>query len=180
MIITETCIPGVFIIETDIYEDKRGIFIKTFNYTIFKEKGLEYDFKESFYSISKRGVVRGMHFQMPPYDYAKLVYATSGRIIDVVLDIRKGLPTYGKYISVELSAENGKCIYISRGCAHGFLALEDNSTVIYLQTKEYSPEHDKGVRWDSFGMNWEIEKPILSSRDSGFPKIDEIESHFNL
>lgn len=171
-------LPGVYIIEPDIFKDERGIFIKTFHEMAFKERGLECNFKESFYSISKKGVIRGMHFQIPPYDHAKLIYVTSGKIVDIILDIRKELPTYGKYVAIELSSENGRILYVPKGCAHGFLAFEDNSTVIYLQTTIHSAEHDKGIRWDSFGMDWGIENPIISKRDMGFSKFENFDSFF--
>jgi dTDP-4-dehydrorhamnose 3,5-epimerase len=177
----ETEIPGVYLIEPNIFQDERGIFIKTFHETTFKELKLDCDFKENLSSRSRKGVIRGMHFQTPPYECAKLVYVAFGRIIDVVLDVRKGSPTYGKFIAVDLSelfSGKGKMIYIPKGCAHGFLALEENSTVVYPQTAIYSAEHDKGIRWDSFGMDWGIENPIVSKKDSSFPKLEEFNSPF--
>ena len=178
MKLIETKLSGVYIIETNIFSDERGIFIKIFNADYFKKMGLECDFKESFYSTSRKFVIRGMHFQIPPQDYTKLIYVTKGKIIDVVLDIRKGSATYGKYISEELSDKNGRCAYIPKGFAHGFLALVDNSTTVYMQTTVYAPTYDKGIRFDSFGMNWMVKKPIISERDKSFPKLEDFESPF--
>ena len=174
----KTKLQGVYIIDTDVFEDDRGIFIKSYNEPIFKEAGIVVGFKESFYSISKRNVIRGMHFQLPPHDYAKLVYVTAGEAIDVVLDIRKNAPTYGEYISVQLSGENARQIYIPKGFAHGFAVISNSATVTYLQTAVHAPEHDTGIRWDSFGLDWNIKTPILSQRDRVFPPLKEFDSPF--
>ncbi len=174
----KTNLNGVYLIEPKVFEDNRGQFVKIFHEQTFREKRLSCDFKESFYSTSRKDVIRGMHFQVPPQDHAKLVYVTSGRILDVVLDIRKNSPTYGKYVSVELSDVNRKSIYIPVGFAHGFCVLSEEATVIYMQTTMHSPEHDAGIRWDSFGMNWTIKNPVLSERDRSFPKFEEFDSPF--
>jgi dTDP-4-dehydrorhamnose 3,5-epimerase/CDP-3, 6-dideoxy-D-glycero-D-glycero-4-hexulose-5-epimerase len=174
-----TDIPDVYIIQPKIFKDERGIFIKTFNKDLFDKYNLECEFKESFYSFSKKDVIRGMHFQLPPNDHAKLIYVITGRIIDVVLDIRKNSPAYGQFISVELSAENNKQIYIPRGCAHGFVAIsEEESCVVYMQTTVYVPEADTGIRFDSFGMNWNVKQPIVSQRDLNFKPLNEFVSPF--
>lgn len=166
------------IIEPDIFMDERGEFIKSFLQSAYLRNSLGAGFVESYYSISKKNVIRGMHFQTPPADHIKLVYVTQGKILDVVLDIRKGSPNYGKYFRLELSADNHKAIYIPSGFAHGFLALEDNSCVIYSQTSEYSAENDRGVKFDSFGLDWGIDKHIVSKRDCGFPRLQEFNSPF--
>jgi dTDP-4-dehydrorhamnose 3,5-epimerase len=174
----QTFLKGAYIIEPEPFEDHRGKFVKTYHLNKFKEHQLESDFCESFYSTSKQEVIRGMHFQRPPKDHAKLIYATSGSILDVSLDIRKNSPTYGKFIAIEISEQNCKAIYIPRGFAHGFCSLTDNATVIYLQTTMHSPEHDAGIRFDSFGMEWNVINPILSQRDSSFPKLESFNSPF--
>ena len=161
----KTQLDGVYEIENKKIEDYRGSFVKTFNKSVFSEHGLDSDFKESFYSISKKNVLRGMHFQLPPYDHAKLVYVTQGEILDVVVDIRKLSPTYGKYFSIRLSDKNRKSLYMEKGFAHGFLTLSDSATVVYLINSEYSPEHDTGIHWNSFGFNWPNSQPIISKRD---------------
>ncbi len=175
MKITKTKLSGVFIIEPNVFQDERGKFIKIFNKDIFKKYKMAFNFEEGYYSISKRNVLRGMHFQTPPKDHSKLVYVTSGAILDVILDIRKGSPTYGKYISIELSDKNHKVVYIPRGFAHGFLSLKNNSCVIYSQTTTYSPEHDSGIKIDSFGMKWSVKNPIISKRDQNFPTFEKYE-----
>jgi len=178
MNITPTTLAGLYIIETAPLLDDRGIFVKTFNREVFASAGLRSDFVESYYSVSKKNAIRGMHYQAPPHDHVKLVYVTRGKILDVVLDIRKGSPTYGKCVTVELSEENRTMVYVPLGCAHGFLSLQGNSCVTYLQTSTYAPDHDRGVRFDSFGKDWGIAQPILSARDQAFPTLRDLQSPF--
>ena len=178
MKITKTDLEGVYIIEPDVFQDERGKLVKTFHKETFAKNNMAFNFEESYYSVSKKGVLRGMHFQTPPHDHCKLVYVASGSIIDVALDIRKGSPTYGKHISVELSADNHKMVYIPIGFAHGFLSLEDNSRTFYTQTTMHSPENDAGIRIDSFGMDWGIKDPIISKRDQAFQALAEFNTPF--
>jgi dTDP-4-dehydrorhamnose 3,5-epimerase len=178
MKVVTTDINGVFIIETSPFEDQRGFFVKTFNKDMFLGLGLETEFTESFYSLSKKDVIRGMHFHLPPKDHYKLIYVTNGSIIDVVLDLRKESATYGKHIHIELSQKNSKMIYIPVGCAHGFLSLEDNTCTVYMQTGMYSKEHDYGIHPLSFGMQWGVQSPILSERDKKFETLEEFKSPF--
>lgn len=174
----KTTLSGVYLIQTDVFADDRGDFAKIFNHDAFAQAGLTSDFRESYYSVSKKNVIRGMHFQVPPMDHTKLVYVTSGSITDVVLDIREGSPTYGQYFSAELSAKNRHLMYIPPGFAHGFLSLQDGSSVTYLQTTTHSPDHDRGIHVDSFGMTWGIENPILSQRDQSFPSLKDFQTPF--
>lgn len=178
MKITKTDLRGLYIIKPKIFKDERGMFVKVFQEQVFKELGLLSNFKETFYSISKKNVIRGMHFQIPPFDHAKLVYVVEGKILDVILDIRKNSPTYGRCISLELSGRNKKAIYIPSGFAHGFIVKTDSAIVVYMQTTIYSPEYDKGIRWDSFGIDWGIKNPIISERDGNFPSLDRFKSPF--
>jgi dTDP-4-dehydrorhamnose 3,5-epimerase len=171
MKIHETNLDGVFVIQNRKFEDHRGLFVKTFHNDVFREAGLETDFKESFYSVSKKHVLRGMHFQLPPHDHAKLVYVSAGEILDVVVDIRKNSQTYGQYVTKNLSSENAQSLYIAKGFAHGFLTLSDTATVIYLTTMFYAPDHDSGVRWDSFGFDWPEFDFIISERDQDLPAL---------
>jgi len=171
-------IPGLKLIRFKEFKDSRGSFIKVFNNDFFHENGLETNFKESYYSISAKNVVRGMHFQIPPAEHTKLVYLNRGAIIDVVLDIRKTSPTYGQHFSIELDTANPILIYIPTGCAHGFLSLEDDSMVTYLQSSGYKKECDAGILWNSFGMEWKIENPIISERDNSFIKFKTFNSQF--
>lgn len=174
MHIKNTYLDGIYEIENNIFTDYRGVFVKTFHDEILKKHGLNTEFKESFYSVSKQNVLRGMHFQLPPHDHEKLIYVTHGEILDVVVDIRKESHTFGRYFEIELSAENARSLYISKGYAHGFLTLSPSATVTYLTTTVHAPQSDIGIRWNSFGCHWcNIEHPILSSRDCEFPKLSE-------
>jgi len=168
MIIKATRLNGVFEIESKKLTDDRGVFIKTFHADVFKEHKLQTDFKESFYSVSKKNVLRGMHFQLPPHDHAKLVYVVDGEILDVVVDIRKESSTFGQFYSTKLSSYNAKSLYIAKGFAHGFLTLSESATVIYSITTVYEPDFDDGIRWDSFGFDWGVKNPIVSERDYDF------------
>jgi dTDP-4-dehydrorhamnose 3,5-epimerase len=176
--IQETKIKGLKIIYLDKYSDDRGSFLKVFNFNYFTECGLQTNFKECYYSVSKKNVLRGMHFQVPPFEHIKLVFLNQGRIKDVILDIRKDSLTYGNYFTTEISQDNPVLLYIPVGCAHGFLSLEDDSIVSYLQTSCYSKESDAGIRWDSFGMNWHIHDPIISQRDISFVTLSDFKSPF--
>jgi dTDP-4-dehydrorhamnose 3,5-epimerase len=178
MKVLKTNLEGLYIIQNNVFRDKRGIFVKTFHKKVFEENNLETDFRESFFSISKKNVIRGMHFQLPPDDHVKLVYCAKGEILDVVVDLRKNSPTYGKFFSINLTGNNGKIIYIPKGFAHGFKSLTNNSVVVYMTTKEYSPKNDTGIRWDSFGFDWEIDNPIISERDKSFLPLEKFESPF--
>ncbi len=178
MVINKTKLKDVFVLTSSVCNDERGRFVKTFNERMFKQAGLEYRFLESFYSVSKKDVIRGMHFQVPPFEAVKLVYVVDGTITDVVLDIRKGSPTYGGHISIELTGGDGKCLYIPPGCTHGFLVRSNSCSTFYMQSSIYSRAHDTGVRWNSFGMNWGITAPILSERDKVLPPFSEINSPF--
>ena len=174
----ETTIEGVFIVEQTISKDSRGAFVKNFQTSLFEKHKLECDFKESYYTKSHEDVIRGMHFQTPPYDHAKFITVISGTIIDVVLDIRKSSKTYGSYFSIELSRENRKSLYIPRGIAHGFGVLSDIAIAYYQVTSEHNLEHDKGVYFGSFGFSWPIATPIVSDRDSAFPPFNDLKTPF--
>ena len=181
MEIISTAFRGLFIIDTIPYKDVRGEFIKPFSKSAFELHGLKCDFLESFYSISKRGVIRGMHFQIPPKEHAKLVYVSSGSIIDVVLDLRRDSATYKRFFHIHLY--NRYAIYIPEGFAHGFLSLRDDTIVHYMQTSQYDKKCDCGIRYDSFGFDWEgvakehnIDGFIISNRDLSFDSV--IEGYF--
>ena len=177
--IVETYLNGIHLIKADAYEDDRGLFMESYHKDSFAELGITDEFVQENHSISALGVIRGMHFQIPPYQHAKVVYVPTGHIIDVVLDIRKESPTYGKFEEFNLSAESGIVLYISPGLAHGFESLEDGSCVTYLQTTAHSPERDSGIRFDSFGKVWQTESPIISERDATFTVFSEYSSPFN-
>lgn len=171
-------IPGVYEIEMFHVGDDRGMFVKPFHKETLAKAGLVDTFEESFYSTNKRGVIRGMHFQRPPFDHAKIVYCTSGRLLDVILDIRIGSPTYGKCVSIELSGDNFKAAYLPTGVAHGFCVLEDDTTMVYLTSTMHAPQYDDGIRYDSFGFEWPIRDGIHSERDLKFETVNAIDSPF--
>lgn len=174
----ETNIPGVFEIDLFHAGDARGMFVKTYHKSTLEKQGLESEFQESFYSTNQKGVIRGMHFQHPPFDHAKIVYCTIGRLLDVILDIRIGSPTYGKVATVELSGSNHKAVYLPKGVAHGFAVLEDNTCMVYLTSTVHAPNADDGIRIDSFDFDWPVQHPIRSERDQSFPGLKNFESPF--
>ena len=173
MEIIKTDLDGVFIIKNKIFQDERGTFIKTFNKEEFEKNNLCTQFNESYFSISNKDVIRGMHFQLPPFEHEKLVYVTKGKILDVVVDLRKNSKTLGKSINLELSEENGYSIYIPKGLAHGFKSLENGTTTIYNVATVYNPENDYGIKWDSFEFDWQIATPIISIRDKNFETMND-------
>lgn len=178
MQISDTEFPEVKLISNFCSQDTRGRFIKIYNEDIFAESGLRTDFAESYYSVSAKGTIRGLHFQTPPYDHAKLVHVIAGAAVDVVVDLRRDSGSYGKHIDIRFTSDKPQALYIPSGFAHGFHSLADNTTVIYYVTSGYSREHDAGVRWDSIEFDWKEQNPIVSERDSGFPALSEYESPF--
>lgn len=178
MKLVPTELPGVQIIHPQIFQDLRGSFVKTFHACQFRELGLDFVPREEFFSTSAKGVMRGMHFQLPPAAHAKLVYCITGRVLDVVLDLRKNSSSFGRSCVRELSAINREMFFIPIGCAHGFLALEENTAMVYQTSTVHSSAHDTGVRWDSFGFDWPVKKPVLSERDKNFPGLHEFLSPF--
>lgn len=174
----ETPFHGLYILETNNFVDARGSFQKLFNEEFFKENKLEGNFKEIYYSVNRKGVVRGMHFQTPPHDHAKLVYVSRGRILDAVVDIRKGSQTYGRHFRIELDDEGGRYLYIPRGFAHGFASLEEGSIVNYAQTSCHAPACDSGIMYDSCGIEWPFDNPIVSGRDLTFEKLSGFKTPF--
>jgi dTDP-4-dehydrorhamnose 3,5-epimerase len=177
MKIIQLDIEGVYLIENSISYDLRGGFVKPFSFTIFVEHGLDTDFKETYYSVSNKNVVRGMHFQIPPFSHSKLVHVSSGAVLDVILDLRKSSKTFGKHISLRID-EYTNSIYIPKGCAHGFKSLKDGSVVVYQQTSEYNESADEGILWNSFGYDWGAGDHVLSVRDQNHPKYRTFDSPF--
>lgn len=178
MEIIKTAFEGLLVLQTVNFQDNRGYFQKLFNFNFFKEHDLDCDFKEFYYSVSNKHVIRGMHFQTPPADHTKVVYVSKGRIRDVVVDLRKSQPTYGKCFTIELNANDGKYLYIPKGFAHGFCSLEDGSICNYAQTSCYNRDNDCGIDSQSIDFDWHVESPILSDRDLTFPKFSEFDSPF--
>jgi len=172
MTIQKTELEGVYIIDNFVAKDERGIFVKTFNQQKFKDNKLEFEIRESYFSISQKDVIRGMHFQLPPNDHEKLVYVPQGAITDVVVDLRKKSDTYKKFIAVELSAENRRSIFISKGLAHGFKSMADNTITVYNVATEYDSKSDQGIKYNSFGFDWQSNEAIMSTRDKDFMTLD--------
>lgn len=176
----ETTIPGCFNIFPDVRRDERGSFVKTFHKELFVERELEHAFAEEYYSVSRQGVLRGLHFQLPPHQHAKLVYCIDGQVMDAVVDLRRGSPSYGQHAVFDLNAEAANVLYIPPGLAHGFYTLSEQATLIYKVTTVYAPESDAGILWNSAGIPWPDEKPLLSPRDQSFPWLDRFDSPFLL
>ena len=164
----------LYVLEYNSFKDNRGEFVKTIHKDTFIENKLEWNFAESFYSVSHKNVFRGMHFQYPPNDHEKLVYVVKGAIIDIVLDLRFDSNTFGKYFTVELSDKNRKGIYIG----NGFLSLEEDTVVEYHTSTIQSKECEGGVKWDSFGFEMAIENLIISQRDDAFSPFDKSIKYF--
>jgi dTDP-4-dehydrorhamnose 3,5-epimerase len=173
-----TVIPGCTEIRPRIHIDARGRFVKLYHQAAFEEAGLRTDYAETNYSTSRRGVLRGLHFQVPPRQHAKLVCCVQGRIQDAVVDLRVGSPTYRQYVLVELSAEDANMLFIPAGLAHGFCVLSESATVAYQVTSVYSPAHDAGILWSSAGIPWQEANPILAERDRHHPGMDDYASPF--
>ena len=169
----KTEISDVYIIEPSIFGDDRGYFLESFNLEKFEENVFPIKFVQDNESKSSRGVLRGLHFQKPPYTQAKLVRCIEGCVMDVAVDIRKGSPTYGKHVAIELSGENKRQLFVPRGFAHGFLVLSDTATFVYKVDNTYSPAHDAGIRWNDKELNiqWGIEdsEVIISEKDAELP-----------
>jgi len=167
-----TELPGVVIVDLDRLEDERGFFARSWCAGEFAEHGLSPLLSQCNVSFNtRRGTLRGMHFQREPWSEAKLVRCTRGRIYDVALDLRRDSPSFRRWVSIELSEENRRMLYIPEGCAHGFQTLEDASEVFYQMTNRYNAESAAGVRWNdpAFGIEWPLPDPILSPRDAGYP-----------
>lgn len=158
--------------------DIRGSFVKTFHETSLAKAGVEFVLRESYYSFSHKGVIRGMHFQLPPHQHSKVVFCPVGAIMDVIVDLRPMSPTFGQHYAAELSAENNRAYFIPEGFAHGFKALTEHAMTYYLVSSEYSAGHDTGVRFDSIGYDWQVERPLLSARDLSFGSLAEFVSPF--
>jgi dTDP-4-dehydrorhamnose 3,5-epimerase len=178
----KTEISDVYIIEPSVFGDNRGYFLESFNLEKFKENVYPIKFVQDNESKSSRGVLRGLHFQKPPFDQAKLVRCIEGRVLDVAVDIRKGSPTYGKHVAIELTGENKRQLFVPRGFAHGFSVLSDTAVFAYKVDNIYAPESDSGIRYDDKELNidWGVEdsEVIVSEKDAELPFFLEFESPF--
>ncbi|MEH7548331.1 MULTISPECIES: dTDP-4-dehydrorhamnose 3,5-epimerase [Bacillaceae] len=178
MRIDKTGIEGCYEIIPATYKDERGRFVKTLFPSFFKANQLEYNFTEQYYSISTKGVLRGLHFQLPPKEHTKLVYCVSGIVMDVVVDVRKNSPTYGKYSIFMLESDKGNMVYIPPGLAHGFYVISEQAIIICHMTTVFSPKHDSGIRWNSLSIPWPDDNPILSKKDRDLPALSDFVSPF--
>lgn len=178
MNITKTDLEGVLILEPKVFGDSRGYFFESWRKEVFEQAGIVCDFVQDNESKSSFGVLRGLHWQAAPYTQAKLVRVISGAVLDVVVDIRKGSPTFGKHMAVELSGENKRQCFIPRGFAHGFAVLSDEAIFTYKCDNVYMPSAERGMRFDdpALGIDWRVkpEKWNLSEKDKHHPCLAEI------
>lgn len=180
MRVHKTKLRGCLRIEYPFFQDQRGNFKKTYSEPKFEHLGLNFSCVEEFVTMSSKNVIRGMHFQIPPHDHEKIVYCLTGQVRDVVLDMRIGSETYGAYEVFELSGNCPTAIYIPKGFAHGFIALKDNSLMLYRVSTEHNAESDLGIHWSSFGYSWGVSKPIVSERDESHEQFANFESPFSI
>lgn len=178
MTVKQTAIAGCFELIPNMIGDHRGSFTKTFHAETFSKNGLCTDWREEYFSVSKQGVLRGLHFQTPPHEHTKLVYCVEGTVLDAVVDLRQDSPSYKKHHILELSADTANMLYIPSGLAHGFYVLSDSATMMYKVSTVYSPQHDTGILWNSAGIAWPDETPIVSERDAGLPALCDLQSPF--
>ena len=172
MIFKETELKGAFIVELERLEDERGFFARTFCEQEFRDSGIGFRVVQCNLSFNKkRGTLRGMHYQIAPFEEAKLVRCTRGAIYDVIIDLRPESPTFMRWVAVELTEENYQMLYIPEGFAHGFQTLEDNTEVFYLMSQFYKPECARGVRWNDpvFGVQWPLPVSVISRKDMSYP-----------
>ncbi len=180
MEIIKTPLEGLLIIKPDVFEDERGYFFESYNQDKFLTHGIDVTFVQDNESKSKRGVLRGLHFQNPPFAQGKLVRVMRGSVLDVAVDIRRGSPTYGKWSSIVLSGQNKWMYWIPAGFAHGFLTLEDDTIFFYKCTNVYSKESEGAIRWNDSDLNidWGIIDPVISPKDEVTPGFREFVSRF--
>jgi len=173
-------IPEVILVEPRVFSDQRGFFMESYKYSEFAAFGITERFVQDNHSRSQKGVLRGLHYQNPPKAQGKLIRVVVGEVFDVAVDIRKGSPTYGKWVGVKLSAENKRMLYIPPGFAHGFCVLSEVAEVLYKTTEEYAPDCEAGIVWNDpeIGIAWPVESPILSSKDAQLPPLKYAENKF--
>jgi dTDP-4-dehydrorhamnose 3,5-epimerase len=173
-------IPDVILVEAQSFADERGHFMESFKESIFAINGINTRFVQDNYSHSVKGVLRGLHYQKDPKAQAKLVMVSQGEIFDVAVDIRKGSPTYGKWVSEILSDKNHRLLYVPEGFAHGFYVTSDKADVLYKVNSEYSPEHEKGILWNDpdLAISWPIDKPIVIKKDEQLPTLKNADNNF--
>lgn len=177
----ETSLKGAYIIKPKIFRDERGFFLEFYSKKLFDEQGIKADFVQDNHSMSfKKGVLRGLHFQLPPNEQTKLVQVTRGKVYDVIVDLRKNSPTFGKWEGFELGADNFEMLFIPRGFAHAYCTLENNTEFMYKVDGFYAPESDSGIIWNDpdLKIDWPIKNPILSEKDSHLQTFKKFNSPF--
>jgi dTDP-4-dehydrorhamnose 3,5-epimerase len=178
--VIETGFKDLLVIQPNVFEDERGYFYESYNREAYNKLGLNFEFVQDNQSLSQKGVLRGLHFQNPPYEQGKLVRVLKGSVLDVTLDIRKNSPTYGKHFSIELNEKNKTCLYVPPGFAHGFLTLEDHTIFFYKCTKYYNKASEGAVLWNDkdLGINWGVLNPTLSEKDKLATPFAQFQSQF--
>jgi dTDP-4-dehydrorhamnose 3,5-epimerase len=178
MQVIETDLPGVLIIEPKIFGDQRGFFLETFQAQRYQQAGIPGPFVQDNLSFSRRGVLRGLHFQNPN-PQGKLVYVLQGEVFDVAVDIRRGSPTYGRWVGCTLSADNRRQLWVPMGFAHGFCVVSETALFAYKCTDYYNPNAEASIRWDdpTIGIDWPVSEPTLSPKDAAAPGLDNIDNN---
>ncbi len=180
MQILETPIQGLLVIKPNIFEDERGYFFESWSQKAFQDIGLDLNFVQDNQSLSQKGVLRGLHFQNPPFAQGKLVRVIKGSVIDVAVDIRKDSITYGQYFSIELSEKNNKVFWIPAGFAHGFVALEDDTIFSYKCTEVYNKKSEESLLWNDtqLNINWGETNPLVSNKDMNAKRFKDFKTQF--
>jgi dTDP-4-dehydrorhamnose 3,5-epimerase len=181
MKVIQTPLPGVLVIEPQVFKDDRGFFLQSYHEKQFWDAGIPETFVQDNHSFSQRGTLRGLHYQLK-HPQGKLVRVVSGEIFDVAVDIRQGSPTFGKWVGDVLSAENKKQLYVPQGFAHGFCVLSETADFLYKCTDFYTPGDEYCIRWDDsdININWPIRDPILSAKDGAAPSLKDAKAHLPL
>jgi dTDP-4-dehydrorhamnose 3,5-epimerase len=180
MEIIQEPMPGLWLLKPRVFADHRGHFYESYRADFFRQAGLNIDFVQDNQSLSNKGIVRGLHYQAPPHAQDKLVRVVSGAVLDVVVDIRKQSPTFGKTFAVELTAENFLMLFIPKGFAHGFATLSDHTIFQYKCSDYYAPSAEGGILWNSssLGIDWGFDNPVLSEKDTGHVDFEFFNSPF--
>ena len=176
--LVETGIPECVVVKPRVFSDDRGQFVKVYFEPFFKDNNLMTRFEEEYYSTSKKGTLRGLHFQEPPEAHIKLVTCVYGKILDVVVDLRRESPTFKQVFGIELDAEAGDMLYVPKGLAHGFYTISDTAVFLSMNSGKFSAECENGLRWDGIGFKWPDTNPFISAKDSNFGNVEEYESPF--
>jgi dTDP-4-dehydrorhamnose 3,5-epimerase len=172
---------GVFLIKPQVFKDHRGFFVESYSFKKFSDAGINCTFVQDNHSKSVNiGVLRGLHFQLPPFTQSKLIRVTKGAVLDVVVDIRKSSPTFGQWRSFELTEDNFDMLFVPQGFAHGFCTLKSDTEVHYKVDNYYAPEHDRGILWNdpALAIPWPVREPVLSPKDSALPLLKDCDSPF--